>query len=316
MRCGLIAVAAALSLFTVSSAQADVVKYMTTWANVGGTPLCGADVDANGNVYVVRTGANDVQKFNSSGVVQQTFAGSLNVPTDVAVSSDGSVHVTNVGSSQVVKYSSSGTVAASWACGTSVSLTTDSSGNVYVVDIYGHLNKYSSTGTSLQTWTAPWDASGLALNAAGSVAYTTNTDSALYAIDLTTGTKTTLSTLIDSSDRAAVAVNSATGDIYVASRSTNVIQEFASNGTLVRQWDTWGDAGSQATYSADAAKIGDNVGYRGIAFDGTTNNIYACDLALGGGVTVFNVSVPEPGAVMLMSTGLIGLLAYAWRKRK
>ena len=42
-------------LFTVSSAQADLVTYQTTWTgrygNVGG----GVDVDASGNVYVVRS---------------------------------------------------------------------------------------------------------------------------------------------------------------------------------------------------------------------------------------------------------------------
>ena len=27
-------------------------------------------------------------------------------------------------------------------------------------------------------------------------------------------------------------------------------------------------------------------------------------------------SVPEPGAIVLLATGLIGLLAYAWRKRR
>jgi hypothetical protein len=30
----------------------------------------------------------------------------------------------------------------------------------------------------------------------------------------------------------------------------------------------------------------------------------------------FSVLVPEPGMLSLLATGLLGLLAYAWRKRK
>jgi hypothetical protein len=36
-----------------------------------------------------------------------------------------------------------------------------------------------------------------------------------------------------------------------------------------------------------------------------------------GGVMQFTtISIPEPGMFMLLASGLIGLLAYAWRKRK
>ena len=31
---------------------------------------------------------------------------------------------------------------------------------------------------------------------------------------------------------------------------------------------------------------------------------------------VTNQLAPEPGVLMLLATGLIGLLAYAWRKRR
>jgi hypothetical protein len=313
MRCGLlIAAAVTLVLFAVSSASATVT-YQTTWTGLTLT-LGGATVDASGNVYVVRS-AGSVEKFNSSGVLQQSFTGSLSVPTDAAVSSDGSVYVTDVGGSNVVKYSSAGTVLTSWSCGTSVSLTTDASGNVYVADISSGLKKYDSTGTLLNTWTIPTDASGLALNASGTVAYTTSTAATnnLYAVDLATGATTALATLIDSSDRCSIDVNPATGDLYVASRTTNIIQKYASNGTLVNQWNTWSGPGSAATYSAAAAT---SVGYRGIAFDPLTNNIYATSIAGVPNVGVFNESVPEPGTIVLLLTGLIGLLAYAWRKRK
>jgi len=34
------------------------------------------------------------------------------------------------------------------------------------------------------------------------------------------------------------------------------------------------------------------------------------------GIVKFDTSVPEPGTIMLLATGLMGLLCYAWRKRK
>jgi hypothetical protein len=38
--------------------------------------------------------------------------------------------------------------------------------------------------------------------------------------------------------------------------------------------------------------------------------------AFVGNVTLSHTAVPEPGAIVLFATGLFGLLAYAWRKRK
>ena len=44
---------------------------------------------------------------------------------------------------------------------------------------------------------------------------------------------------------------------------------------------------------------------------GTADYIYADNFSLGG-----PISVPEPSTLALLAAGLIGLLAYAWRKRK
>ena len=38
--------------------------------------------------------------------------------------------------------------------------------------------------------------------------------------------------------------------------------------------------------------------------------------ANGGGVETIATATPEPGTVALLASGLAGLLAYAWRKRK
>ena len=39
-------------------------------------------------------------------------------------------------------------------------------------------------------------------------------------------------------------------------------------------------------------------------------------LNLGGGAGMSTVAIPEPSTVVLLISGFLGLLAYAWRKRK
>jgi hypothetical protein len=49
--------------------------------------------------------------------------------------------------------------------------------------------------------------------------------------------------------------------------------------------------------------------------DGNTSRLLD-GLEITGRVSLIYGAVPEPGAVTLLATGLIGLLAYAWRKRR
>jgi hypothetical protein len=44
------------------------------------------------------------------------------------------------------------------------------------------------------------------------------------------------------------------------------------------------------------------------SFDGSIRNVYVCN--------TYDVTVPEPSTLILVGSGLFGLLAYAWRKQK
>jgi hypothetical protein len=77
----------------------------------------------------------------------------------------------------------------------------------------------------------------------------------------------------------------------------------------------------------EAAKVATNAGNISSFIAGTNYVLYSGLTATGGtisgtfsGTGGFNgfqlTSVPEPSTLVLFATGLIGLLAYAWRKRK
>jgi sugar lactone lactonase YvrE len=319
MRRGLfVALAVAFALFAVTSAMALPVTYVTTWTGTGTSPR-GIEVDGSGNVYVADIGGTQVLKYNSSGSLQQTIApssgdGALNAPVGAAISPvDGSIYVCSAaGEGEYVrKFASDGSYVTRWAQDhNSMAITTDTAGNVYVQAVGGSISKYDSSGNNLGGMSGT-GGNGIALNPSETIAYGFDLGNNLYATDLVAGTTTALASLINSSDRGEIAVNRVTGNIYVAERAAKAVQEFTSGGTLIQSWDTWGDAGSQVSYSGTSPSFGE---IWGIAVNSATNNIYVADQS--GKVMVFNEAVPEPSTVVLLTMGLIGMLAYAWRKRK
>jgi hypothetical protein len=93
-----------------------------------------------------------------------------------------------------------------------------------------------------------------------------------------------------------------------AASNTSVLQVYR-DGTLISDYNStyWGyDQAGPA-----ASSLGDfvfNIGTRqggSIFFTGYLDNI-----------TIEGTAVPEPSAMALAASGLVGLLAYAWRKRR
>ena len=101
------------------------------------------------------------------------------------------------------------------------------------------------------------------------------------------------------------------------------------NGTdlakVLADWGKTGQTWTQGDFNydgvvngTDLAKLLANWGKSmptGIVIDGAAYpnlDSGAISMLRGAGITV----VPEPGTLALLAAGLIGLLAYAWRKRK
>ncbi len=74
----------------------------------------GIEVDADGNVYVVDTGNNRIQKFTSDGMLLMTWGslgagdGQFNHPHGVGIGPKGNLYVSETGNNRVQKFKSDG----------------------------------------------------------------------------------------------------------------------------------------------------------------------------------------------------------------
>ena len=75
-------------------------------------------------------------------------------------------------------------------------------------------------------------------------------------------------------------------------------------------WDAVATGDGFHAHSFSATYTGDSGKYLGVSLGATNPSLWA------GFDMVSITSVPEPSVMALMTTGLIGLLCYAWRKRK
>jgi hypothetical protein len=93
-------------------------------------------------------------------------------------------------------------------------------------------------------------------------------------------------------------------DLWAADNTLTEGTSFASASFTTTMDATWQDASVSATYTGAAGKYL-SVGWH---FDGIWVALDAASVSV--------VGVPEPGTLALLATGLFGLLAYAWRRRK
>lgn len=128
-------------------------------------------IDGSGNLWVVDSGNNRVQKFNSSGTYQSQFGtsgtgnGQFNLPAGICIDSSGNLWVTDYYNHRVQKFNSSGTYQSQFGSnGTGNGqfnypwgITRDGSNNLYVAEngaipkdapAVGHrVQKFNSSGT-------------------------------------------------------------------------------------------------------------------------------------------------------------------------
>jgi hypothetical protein len=187
-----------------------------------------AAVDSFGNVYVVDTVNNRIQKFTSSGVyITQwgslgTGNGQFYWPVGITVDSAGNVYVADTHNSRIQKFTSNGTYITQWGVLGSgngqfagpTGVTVDAAGNVYVVDqsryfvTTDRVQKFTSNGTYITQW--------------GSIG--TGNGQFQQPWGITTD---------------------GNGNVYVTDSVNDRVQKFTSNGTYITQWGSSGTGNGQ-----------------------------------------------------------------------
>lgn len=281
-----------LALSALGYAEEQPPQFVLMWGIRGSQPgafdePAGIDVDAAGNVYVIDTRNDRVQKFTSTGVFLATWTFADFNAWDIALDHSGNVYVVNSGFHSVQQHDPDGVLITKWgSLGTSdgmfntpLALAVGPSGQIYVADTGNNrIQKFTSSGVFIQKWgssgigdgqfTGP---RGIAVDANENV-FVSDASPRIQKFS-SSGAFITAWGSLGSGDGQFLYVEGLTadanGNIYAADggpmESGNArVQKFSSDGTFLVKWGTRGNAEGQ---------FGDP---RGVAIDGN-GSIYVSD---------------------------------------
>jgi streptogramin lyase len=232
--------------------------------SVDGTndPLYSSDisVDAEGNILVVDTGNNRIQKFTSDGDFinkwgsQGSGVGQFNMPTGIAIDSNNNVYVTDTGNNRIQKFTSDFSLIKQWGSSGSgdgqfndpEGVVIDAEGNVYISDRLNYrIQKFTSDGHFIKSWGKIGFADGefvhplgMAFNSKGKMYVVTqcsdriqifSTEGIFIAKWLSQGDD---NGLFRHCNRIATDNE---GSIYAADLN-GIIQKFSSDGHFIKKW--------------------------------------------------------------------------------
>ncbi len=251
----------------------------------------GIAINGQGNVFVVDSYNNRIQKFTSSGTFITEWGsegsgdGELNLPKGITTDGQGNVFVVDSWNNRIQKFTSSGTFITkwgSWGIGDGEfsrpdGIAIDGQGNVFVVDeLNNRIQKFTSSGTFITKWGSKgsgdgefYSPRGIATDGQGNV-YVADTHN--DRIQKFTSSGTFITKWGGSEGSGDGELNNpqgitidGQGNVYVADSINNRIQKFSSSGTFITKW-----GGSEG--------IDDGEFYipDGIATDGQ-GNVYVVD---------------------------------------
>ncbi len=270
----------------------------------------GVASDSYGNIYVVDSDNNRIQKFDSSnnyltqwgsyGTGNGQFSGPYGITTD----SSGNIYVSDTNNNRIQKFDSSGNYLTQWGsvsstCATTYvpdipadngkfcvpyAITTDSSGNIYVADSGNNrIQKFDTSGSYLGQW-----GSASSTCATTQVPDTPADDGKFcfpqgLAIDLS-------------------------GNIYVADSGNNRIQKLDSNGNYLTQWGSYG--GGDGQFYTPSGITTDSNGYIYVVSTNYNRNIQKFDnngtyLSQWNGSSTSYGSFVAPWGITIDSSGKI-----------
>ncbi len=148
-------------------------EYVGIWGGQFISPQ-GIATDSDGNVYVVDTGNNRIQKFDAAGNFLTLWGtagsgdGQFQSPSYITIV-DGHAYVTDSYNSRVEVFDLEGKYVGQWGTpgmgdgefNNPIGIAADTEGYIYVVDHgNGRIQKFSSDGQFVATWGSPGDAPG------------------------------------------------------------------------------------------------------------------------------------------------------------
>ena len=264
----------ALSAASNITLQSDVYNSQFGSASPGNGSFndpTGIAQDSSGNIYVVDSGNNRVQVFNSSGTYISQFgsygssSGQFNGPRGIALDSSGNIYVADNGNNRVEKFNSSGQFISTIGSNGSgngqfsgpIGIAIPSTGNIYVTDsgnnrieefsssTNAYLAQAGTSGNGKGQFNTPKD---FAFDSSGNIWVVDSNNNRVEELNGsgqyvsafgTSGTgngqfTTPRGIVIDSS-----------GNIYVSDYGDNRIQVFNSSGTYITQFGSSGSGNGQ-----------------------------------------------------------------------
>jgi len=225
-------------------------------------------LDSEGNVYVVDTRNNRIQKFDADGyfITQWGSEGSgdgeFTYPSGIAVDPDGNVYVVDGRNYRIQKFDSDNNFLTSWGPDGAVGsgfikepagVAVDERGNVYVADAWQSLIQlYDSDGIFITAWSDPTSGSeaypfnptDLAIDSSGNIFMTDYYNNNVHKFD-------TIGTLVTTwgaegtgagefSYSSAIDIDGS-GNVYVVDTLNFRIQQFDNDGNFVDEWGSEGN---------------------------------------------------------------------------
>ena len=260
----------------INATPGPEINFSIKWGSAGIAPgqfiePWDAAFDSKGNIYVLDTGNNRIQKFYPNGTFTAQWGsagnapGQFNLPRSITLcpSADNDtdlVFVADTGNHRIQKFYSNGTFVAQWGTkgagnGQFKNLTgiaADIAGNVFVADTEnyriqkfnssgGFITKWGSQGMGSGTFNLP---SGIAIDNLGGAVFVA--DTANHRIQKFNSSGGFIAKW--GSEGAAeaqfelpqgVAIDSS-GNVFVADTENHRVQKFGYNGTFILKWGTEG----------------------------------------------------------------------------
>lgn len=291
-------IVAAVTPTAAAAATAPSVAYVSQFGD-GGDAAGQFDgpeqlaVDASsGDTYVVDFLNDRVEEFDSAGDYVTAFgspgsgSGQLDGPEGIAVGpSNGDVYVADYGNDRVDVFSASGTYLSSFGTAGDgdgqfegpYGIATDADGNVYVDDYGERVEKFTAGGTYASQFATGADGANtpewLAIDSTGGYIYVDDTGGGVSRHDLdgsgaTSFSPTNMGACNGAGASRGIAVNPATGDVYISGSAGYVVNEYTSSGSCVREIGNYGIPDSGAGYFLDPW---------GLAFDPSTGDLSVAD---------------------------------------